>query len=98
MKHTNYITADGAHCLVRDYYGMSTSRGQKDFGGIGNKMSEGSEKPVKITGTIKDTLAKITTALASAMSYTNSRTLYDFTDVLLKVMTPDSFRVYTQSK
>lgn len=60
------------------YYGMSTKRGQSDFGASVYKTSEGNEKRLKVTYTLTEWLDNFKNYLKSAMSYTNSRNLEEF--------------------
>jgi len=60
---------------VRDYYGMSTKRAQKETGGKGDRTSEGIDKPLKIEYPISKWVDNMQSYLKSAMTYTNSRTI-----------------------
>lgn len=97
-RENNYWSEKYDCYLARDYYGMSTARGQKDFGGDGNKASEGCEMHIPIKYTLNKFLNGVTTALASAMSYTNSKNLLDFSETLLGVMSPASVHAYKDNK
>ena len=62
---------------VRDYYGMSTKRVQKMVGGKGNKTSEGISRPIQIEYPIAKWVDNMQSYLRSAMTYTNSRNIFE---------------------
>lgn len=62
----------------REYYGMSTKKAQKEFGGEGKKTAEGIVKLVEIEYTLHGWVDNFMSFLKSAMSYTNCRTLQEF--------------------
>lgn len=62
----------------RKYYGMSTKKAQKEFGGNGTKTSEGIETTVYVEYSLEQWLDNFVSYLKSAMSYTDSKTLNDF--------------------
>lgn len=64
--------------MYKRHYGMSTKRAQMEIGGKAIKTSEGIEKVNKVEYTIDKWCENFTDYLKSAMSYTNSRTLYNF--------------------
>ena len=62
----------------REYYGMSTKKAQKEFGGEGKKTAEGIVKLVEIEYTLHGWVDNFMSFLKSAMSYTNCKTLQEF--------------------
>lgn len=62
----------------REYYGMSTKKAQKEFGGEGSKTAEGIVKFVEVEYTLHGWIDNFMSFLKSAMSYTNCRTLDEF--------------------
>lgn len=63
---------------TRLMYGMSTYIAQREFGNKTLKPEEGIELEIKVDKTLDTLLTNFTSALKSAMSYTNSLTLKDF--------------------
>lgn len=61
----------------RDYYGMSTKRAQKETGGIGNRTSEGIDRPVEVKYPVAKWIDNMQSYLRSCMTYTNSRTIQE---------------------
>lgn len=64
--------------LKKEFYGMSTKKAQTLMGKKNLKTSEGKEKSVYVTCTIRQWAENMEDYLKSAMSYCNSRTLSDF--------------------
>lgn len=64
--------------LEKNFYGMSTKKAQTLMGKKDLKTSEGKEKTVYVTHTLKQWVENMEDYLKSAMSYCNSRTLSDF--------------------
>lgn len=64
--------------LKKEFYGMSTKKAQTLMGKKDLKTSEGKEKSVYVTCTIKQWVENMEDYLKSAMSYCNSRTLGEF--------------------
>lgn len=60
------------------FYGMASRRGQIDLMGSKNKTSEGVEKMVDVTTTIKKWSENMIDYINSAMSYTNIRNVSNF--------------------
>ena len=60
------------------YYGMSTKKAQKEMGGKGNKTAEGREIKVTKEYTLSGWAENFRDYLRSAMSYTDSRSLSEF--------------------
>ena len=74
---------------LREYYGMSTKRAQKEFGKEGNTTAEGIVKWVKVEYTIEKWVDNFKSYLKSAMSYCDCKTLEEFNDYgYWEVMTP----------
>lgn len=63
---------------LRDYYGMSTKRAQKEFRSEKLKTAEGIEKPVPVSYTLPQWVDNFESYLKSAMSYTDFKDIYDF--------------------
>jgi IMP dehydrogenase/GMP reductase len=68
--HTSYKVVK-----MRDYYGMSTKRAQKQTGGSGCKTSEGIDKPVEVKHPVAKWVDNMQSYLRSCMTYTNSHTI-----------------------
>ena len=64
--------------LKKEFYGMSTKKAQTLMGKKNLKTSEGKEKSVYVTCTVKQWVENMEDYLKSAMSYCNSRTLGEF--------------------
>ena len=64
--------------LMKEFYGMSTKKAQTLMGKKTLKTSEGKERTVYVTYTLKQWVENMEDYLKSAMSYCNSRTLEDF--------------------
>ena len=64
--------------LMKEFYGMSTKKAQALMGKKNLKTSEGKEKTVYVTCTIKQWVENMEDYLKSAMSYCNSKTLEEF--------------------
>lgn len=62
----------------REYYGMSTKKAQKEFGGEGKKTAEGIVKLVEVEYTLNGWVDNFKSYLRSAMSYTDCITLEEF--------------------
>lgn len=80
---------------ARKYYGMSTRKAQKEFGGEGNKTAEGIEKWVPIEYPLSRWVDNFKHWLREAMSLTNNFTLSDFkryTELML--LSPQSYKAY----
>ena len=73
------------------YYGMSTKKAQKEMGGKGNKTAEGRETKVIKEYTLSGWAENFRDYLRSAMSYTDSRNLYEFSqESICNVISPNS--------
>lgn len=68
----------GYHTRLREYYGMSTKRAQKETGRKTLHTSEGISKYVFVDKTLPQWCENFTDYLRSAMSYANARTLDEF--------------------
>ena len=84
------------HAPYREYYGMSTKRAQKEFGGEGNKTAEGIVKRVAIEYTLSKWTENFIHYLRTAMSYTNSRTLNEFHQCNTNIMSQQAFTSYNK--
>ena len=62
---------------VRDYYGISTKQAQKMTGGDGKKTSEGISRPIQVEYPIAKWVDNMQSYLRSAMTYTNSRNIFE---------------------
>lgn len=62
----------------REYYGMSTKRAQTEISGSASKTAEGITKIIPIEYTLEGWLDNFSHYLRSAMSYCDSKTLYEF--------------------
>ncbi len=62
----------------RNYYGMSTKRGQKEMNCSKEKVEEGINVIADIKYTLKDWIKEFEHHLKTAMSYCNSTTLWEF--------------------
>ena len=79
----------------REYYGMSTKRAQKECGNVCSKTSEGVVKPVQVEYPIAKWADNMKSFFASAMSYTNSKTIDEFrenTELIINLSGDKSFR------
>lgn len=84
-----------SYVKLREYYGMSTKRAQKEFGGEGNKTSEGIIKRVPVEYTLVGWIDNFKSYLKSAMSYTDFRDIEDFVGgPTLLPMTNSAFNAY----
>lgn len=70
--HTSYQIV-----RMRDYYGMSTKRAQRETGGTGNRTSEGIDKPVEVKYPVSKWVDNMQSYLRSCMTYTNSRSIQE---------------------
>ena len=71
---------------LRDYYGMSTHRAQKETGRATLAAEEGIETYVDIKYTLEYWCTLFTSYLQSAMSYANAKTLEEFKNTLYKII------------
>ena len=79
----------------REYYGMSTKRAQKECGNVCSKTSEGVVRPVMVEYPIAKWADNMKSFLASAMSYTDSKTIDDLrknTELIINLSGDKSFR------
>lgn len=84
-----------SYVKLREYYGMSTKKAQKEFGGEGNKTSEGIIKRVPVEYTLEGWIDNFKSYLKSAMSYTDFRYIEDFIGgPTLLPMTNSAFNAY----
>ena len=72
---------------LREYYGMSTHRAQKETGRKTLAAEEGIESYVDIKYTLADWCYEFISALQSAMSYTNSLNLEEFKNCTHTIIT-----------
>ena len=81
--------------LVKEYYGMSTKRAQREMGHENLKTSEGILKINTVEYTIGQWTENFIHYLRSAMSYTGKRTLKEFIGgVDFQVITPQAFQAF----
>lgn len=78
----------------REYYGMSTRKAQQEFGNSENKTAEGISKFVEIEYTLDQWVDNFKHYLQSAMSYTNSKTLEEFKNAKVEIMSNQSFNSF----
>lgn len=64
--------------LLKEFYGMSTKKAQSEMGKDRLTTSEGVVKNIEVKYSLSQWVENYTSYLTSAMSYTNSRNLYDF--------------------
>lgn len=79
----------------REYYGMSTKRAQKECGNVCSKTSEGVVRPVMVEYPIAKWADNMKSFLASAMSYTDSKTIDDLrenTELIINLSGDKSYR------
>ena len=79
----------------REYYGMSHKRAQKEYGNKSMKTSEGIVRPVKVEYPIAKWADNMKSFLASAMSYTDCKTIDEFrenTEVIINLSGDKSYR------
>lgn len=79
----------------REYYGMSTKRAQKECGNVCSKTSEGIVRPVLVEYPIAKWADNMKSFLASAMSYTDCKTIDEFrkeTEVIINLSGDKSYR------
>jgi len=81
--------------LVKEYYGMSTKRAQKEMGHETLKTSEGILKINPVEYTMSQWTQNFVSYLQSTMSYTGKRTLKEFIGkVDFQVITPQAFQAF----
>lgn len=79
----------------RKYYGMSTKKAQSEFGNTELKTAEGIETLVPIKYTLAGWCDNFISYLRSAMSYCNSKNLYEFKkNATIKQISNNSFNSY----
>lgn len=90
-SHTDFYY----HVKLRQYYGMSTKKAQKEFGGEGKKTAEGIMRHVPVEYTLEGWVDNFKSYLKSAMSYTDFRDIEDFVGgPTLLPMTNSAFNAY----
>lgn len=72
------IYGDKKYVKYRKYYGMSTKKAQKEFGGNGEKTAEGIERTVYVEYSLEQWVDNFISYLKSAMSYTGYSQLENF--------------------
>lgn len=81
--------------LVKEYYGMSTRKAQKEFGGGGLKTAEGISTTVSVEYKLSQWVNNFESFLKSAMSYTGKQTILSFIGgVNLMPMTNSAYSSY----
>ena len=81
--------------MLKEYWGMSTKRAQRDMGGDGSKNSEGIIDTVTVDCTLEERVNQIESAIKSSMSYCNATTLDEFRiNSVLTRITPAAFAAY----
>lgn len=81
--------------LVKEYYGMSTKRAQREMGHENLKTSEGIGKINKVEYTMSQWTENFKSYLQSTMSYTGKRTLKEFIGkVNFQVITPQAYQAF----
>ena len=74
----NMITLDNGAWYYRNYYGMSTRRGQKEMNCFKERVEEGINVIVKVECTLENWIKEFEHYLKTAMSYCNSIALWEF--------------------
>jgi glutamate synthase domain-containing protein 2 len=83
--------------LVKEYYGMSTKRAQREMGHENLKTSEGILKINPVEYTMSQWTDNFISYLKSTMSYTGKRTLKEFIGkVDFQVITPQAFQAFVK--
>lgn len=77
--------------LYKKFYGMASKEGQIDLCGSKSKTAEGISKFFKVTTSLDKWSQNMIDYLKSAMSYTNSRTLEDFKNAEVIVISNNAF-------
>ena len=72
------VVKNSKNVLMKEFYGMSTKKAQTLMGKTNLKTSEGKERKVYVTHTLRQWVENMEDYLKSAMSYCNSHTLEDF--------------------
>lgn len=86
---------DENHNLVKEYYGMSTRKAQKEFGGGGLKTAEGISTTVSVEYRLSQWVNNFESFLKSAMSYAGKQTILSFIGgVTLMPMTSSAYSSY----
>jgi len=81
--------------LIKEYYGMSTKRAQREMGHENLKTSEGIIKMNPVAYTLEQWVENFKHYLTTAMSYTGHTRLEDFIGgVNFQVITPDAFLAF----
>jgi hypothetical protein len=95
-KNDDYDDCDVLQYVkFREYYGMSTKKAQREFGGNGNKTAEGIVKYVPVEYTLAGWVDNFKSYLKSVMSYTGFRKIEDFIcGPRLAVMTNSAYTTY----
>ena len=96
-KHLLWDVSSGTYYVrLREYYGMSTKRAQKEFGSEKLKTSEGSESWVYVQYTLSQMLDNLISYLRTAMSYTNSIDLEEFKNAEYNICSTNEFNAYNK--
>lgn len=83
--------------MVKEYYGMSTKRAQREMGHENLKTAEGIMKINPVEYTIAQWTSNFIHYLTSTMSYTGKRTLAQFIGkVDFQVITPQAFQAFSK--
>lgn len=90
-------TQDNQYIKIKEYWGMSTKRAQKNMGGEGNKNSEGIIDNILVDCNLRERTEQIESSIKSAMSYCNAYTLDEFRiNSVLTRITPTAFNDYNK--
>lgn len=95
--HTSGDVGTDQTIRIKEYWGMSTKRAQRNMGGEGNKNSEGVVRRILVDGTLEERTEQIESSIKSAMSYCNAHNLNEFRiNAILSRITPTSFDSYNK--
>lgn len=77
--------------IYKLFYGMASRLGQKDISGEDTKVPEGIVKMFRAEYTMNEWVTKMLHYLRSAMSYTNSRKVYDLQNTKIITVTTNAY-------
>lgn len=97
------ILKNSDYSIIKNYYGMSTKRAQKECGNTNLKTAEGIEKQIEVKYTLDTWVENFNHYLSSAMSYTECLNLKMFRELsknafkrngLIQYMSPSAYFQY----
>jgi len=90
-------TSESVPTRIKEYWGMSTKKAQRNMGGDGCKNSEGVLERVLVDSTLQERTEQIEASIRSAMSYCNAYNLNEFRiNAILSRVSPSSFTSYNK--